>query len=161
MSENLNLPKFNLDRALEGHPVQLENGSVAIIVYNASKHFIPGSNSSKFQYPLVGFMFNPDNNEIDFSNTFFWSLQGEPALAYQPKIRGMFVQSQPKILEHAFLHNEWLHAYKEGFGWLTAKPIAKDRNGNYLFNTDWVGDGKVEESEVERLEGYTFEPILD
>ena len=73
----------------------------------------------------------------------------------------MFVQSQPKILEHAFLHGKWLHTYKEGFGWLTAKPIAKDRSGNYLFNTDWIGDGRVDETQFERLEGYSFEPILD
>lgn len=67
-----NLPKFNLDRALEGHPVQLKNGKVVIIAYNASKHFIPGSNGNKFQHPLVGFMYDPDTNELDFSNTFFF-----------------------------------------------------------------------------------------
>lgn len=161
MSENLNLPKFNLDRALEGHPVQLRNGEVVIIAYNASKHFIPGSDGSKFTQPLVGFMFDPDTNEIDLTQLYFWCLNGRyfPQIDDKMDIQGMFVQSQPKILEHAFIHNEWLHAYKEGFGWLTAKPIAKDRNGNYLFNTDWIGEGRVEDLEIERLEGYTFEPI--
>ena len=162
MSENLNLPKFNLRAALEGHPVQLRNGKVAIIAYNASKHFIPGSNGSKFQQPLVGFMFDPDTNELDVTQPYFWCLDGKYDTAQKGEmdIQGMFVQSQPKILEHAFLHNEWLRAYKEDFGWLTAKPIAKDRNGNYLFNTDWTGEGRVEDLEIERLEGYTFEPIL-
>ncbi len=71
-----NLPEFNIERALKGHLVQLRGGEVAIVVYNAHKHNIINPENPERHEPLVGFIFDPETNTIDFDYTYFWSLDG-------------------------------------------------------------------------------------
>lgn len=89
----------------------LRNGSCAIIAYNANKHDIINSNSDRHE-PLVGFLFDPKTNTIDFDYTYFWGLDGSFSSGDPGEdIIGMYEMQQRDILEYAFQNNVPLKAY--------------------------------------------------
>jgi len=149
--------KFNIEPALKGQPVVLRNGSCAIIVYSANKHNIINSISSEKDEPLVGFLFDPKTNTIDFDYTYFWGLDGsfgsgDPG----DDIVGMYEMQQQDILEYAFQNNQPLKAYQEKFGYSSVKPVAKTRDAKYLFITE---DNEKTFVTLEPLEDYKFELV--
>lgn len=152
--------KFSIEQALKGQPVVLRNGSCAIIVYSANKHNIINSTSSEKDEPLVGFLFDPKTNTIDFDYTYFWGLDGsfgsfgsgDPG----DDIVGMYEMQQQDILEYAFQNNQPLKAYQEKFGYSSVKPVAKTRDAKYLFITE---DNEKTFVTLEPLEDYKFELV--
>lgn len=92
--------KFSIEQALKGQPVVLRNGSCAIIVYSANKHNIIHSISSEKDEPLVGFLFDPKTNTINFDCTYFWGLDGSFGSEDPGEdIVGMYEMQQQDILE--------------------------------------------------------------
>lgn len=156
VSNETNVQKFNIEQALKGQPVLLRNGSCAIIVYNANKHDIINSNSDRRE-PLVGFLFDPKTNTIDFDYTYFWGLNGSFGSGDPGEdIIGMYEMQQQDILEYAFQNNQPLKAYQENFGYSSVKPVAKTRDGEYLFI---IEDNEKTFVTLEPLEDYKFELV--
>ena len=153
----MSFQKFSIEQALKGQPVVLRNGSCAIIVYSAHKHHIINSSSSERDEPLVGFLFNPKTNTIDFDYTYFWGLDGSFGSGDPGEdIIGMYEMQQQDILEYAFQNNVPLKAYQEKFGYSSVKPVAKTRDGEYLFITE---DNPNTFTPLEPLEDYKFELV--
>lgn len=149
--------KFSIERALKGQPVVLRNGSCAIIVYSANKHNIINSISSERDEPLVGFLFDPKTNTINFDCTYFWGLDGSFGSEDPGEdIVGMYEMQQQDILEYAFQNNQPLKAYQEKFGYSSVKPVAKTRDDKYLFITE---DNEKTFMTLEPLEDYKFELV--
>ena len=147
---------FSIEQALKGQPVVLRNGSCAIIVYSANKHNIINSSSDRRE-PLVGFLFDPKNNTIDFDYTYFWGLDGSFGSGDPGEnIVGMYEMQQQDILEYAFQNNQPLKAYQEKFGYSSVKPVAKTRDAKYLFITE---DNEKTFVTLEPLEDYKFELV--
>ena len=156
VSNETSVQKFNIEPALKGQPVVLRNGSCAIIVYSAHKHDIINSNSDRRE-PLVGFLFDPKTNTIDFDYTYFWGLDGSfGSVDPGEDIIGMYEMQQRDILEYAFQNNVPLKAYQEKFGYSSVKPVAKTRDGGYLFITE---DNPNTFVTLEPLEDYKFELV--
>lgn len=153
----MSVQKFNIEQALKGQPVVLRNGSCAIVVYNANKHNIINSKSSERDEPLVGFLFDPKTNTIDFDYTYCWGLDGSFGSGDPGEdIFGMYEITQQDILEYAFQNNEYLKAYQEKFGYNSVKPVAKTRDGEYLFVTE---DNEKEFVTLKPLEDYKFKLV--
>lgn len=149
--------KFSIEQALKGQPVVLRNGSCAIIVYSANKHNIIHSISSEKDELLVGFLFDPKTNTIDFDYTYFWGLDGSFGSGDPGEdIVGMYEMQQQDILEYAFQNNQPLKAYQEKFGYSSVKPVAKTRDAKYLFITE---DNEKTFMTLEPLEDYKFELV--
>lgn len=149
--------KFSIEQALKGQPVVLRNGSCAVIVYSANKHNIINSISSEKDEPLVGFLFDPKTNTIDFDYTYFWGLDGSFGSGDPGEdIVGMYEMQQQDILEYAFQNNQPLKAYQEKFGYSSVKPVAKTRDAKYLFITE---DNEKTFVTLEPLEDYKFELV--
>lgn len=149
--------KFSIEQALKGQPVVLRNGSCAIIVYSANKHNIINSISSERDEPLVGFLFDPKTNTINFDCTYFWGLDGSFGSEDPGEdIVGMYEMQQQDILEYAFQNNQPLKAYQEKFGYSSVKPVAKTRDDKYLFITE---DNEKTFMTLEPLEDYKFELV--
>lgn len=153
----MSVQKFNIEQALKGHLVQLRGGEVAIVVYNAHKHNIINHENPERHEPLVGFIFDPETNTIDFDYTYFWSLDGTFGSGDPGEdIIGMYEMRQRDILEYAFQNNQPLKAYQEKFGYSSVKPVAKTRDGEYLFITE---DNPNTFVTLEPLEDYKFELV--
>lgn len=150
-----NLPEFNIEQALKGHLVQLRNGKVAIVVYNAHRHNIINPENPERREPLVGFLFNPDTDTINFDYTYFWALDGAfNECSGDEDIVGMYNRTQSEILEYAFKNNKCLKAHHEKFGYASVKPIGKTRDGEYMFIEE---DAKADTFTL--LKDYTFELV--
>lgn len=71
------MEKFDLEKALAGHPVKLRCGIKVIIVSNAN--LLPCKNSLK--YPLTGYTINKD----DIISHESWSIEGKYSLSSEDK----------------------------------------------------------------------------
>lgn len=153
----MSVQKFNIEQALKGQPVALRNGKVAIVVYNAHRHNIINPENPERRKPLVGFLFDPKTNTIVFDYTYFWGLDGSFGSGDPGEdIIGMYEMRQRDILEYAFQNNVPLKAYQEKFGYSSVKPVAKTRDGEYLFITE---DNPNTFVTLKPLEDYKFELV--